>query len=123
MIESQISHAHYDIDNPEYSLEHVLPENPIDGWEHFGHEQIDEWIYRLGNLTLLEASLNRTAGNKLFNEKRAVYAQSHFRITREIAEQNEEWTVERLAERQRRMARLATGIWRLAQMDTRRSPV
>ncbi len=121
MIESQMSHAHYDIDNPEYSLEHVLPENPIDGWEHFEHEQIDEWIYRLGNLTLLEASLNRTAGNKPFNDKRIVYAQSHFRITREIAEQNEEWTVERLAERQRRMARLATDIWRLAQMDARQS--
>ncbi len=121
MIEKQISHTHYDTDNSAYSLEHVLPENPTDGWEHIDDEQIDEWVYRLGNLTLLEATLNRAVGNKPFSEKRSVYAQSQFQITREITEQNEEWTVERLAERQRRMARLATGIWRLPQMDARRT--
>jgi len=48
--------------------------------------------------------------------------QSAIQLTREVAEQNENWTVDRLAERQRRMARLATAIWRLPQMDVRPSP-
>lgn len=119
MLEEQISNNHYDMDNPAYSLEHILPENSSDGWEHFDNEPIDEWIYRLGNLTLLETSLNRLAGNKPFGEKKPVYMQSAIRLTREVAEQNENWTVDRLAERQRRMARLATAIWRLPQMDAR----
>jgi Protein of unknown function (DUF1524). len=122
MLEEQISNNHYDMDNPAYSLEHILPENSSDGWEHFDDEPIDEWIYRLGNLTLLEASLNRQAGNKPFSEKKSVYMQSAIQLTREVAEQNENWTVDRLAERQRRMARLATAIWRLPQMDVRPSP-
>jgi len=122
MLEEQISKNHYDMDNPAYSLEHILPENSSDGWEHFDDEPIDEWIYRLGNLTLLEASLNRQAGNKPFAEKKPVYMQSAIQLTREVAEQNENWTVDRLAERQRRMARLATAIWRLPQMDVRPSP-
>jgi hypothetical protein len=116
-IEHSLSNQYYDTDNAIYSLEHILPENPEGGWNAFTDAEVEEAVYRLGNFTLLESSLNRDIGNQPFNEKRKVYSQSGFHITREVAAKNEEWTFERLAERQRWMARQATGIWRLSQLN------
>lgn len=65
---------------------------------------------------MLETKANRELGNRPFDEKRPVYAQSVLDLTRRIAKDNSEWTLDRLAERQRWMARQATGIWRVAQL-------
>lgn len=115
-LERQLSGQEYDSESPKYSLEHVLPESTGDQWPQFSDEQAEESVYRLGNLTLLEAEANRGIGNASFANKKAVYAASAFEVTKRIAAENEEWTVDRLAERQRRMARQATSIWRIAQL-------
>jgi hypothetical protein len=116
-LEKQASGQDFDAESPDYTLEHILPENHETGWEQFTDTQAEEAVYRLGNLTLLEAGANRGIGNLPFGEKKAFYRKSVVQITRSIAEQNEHWTLERLAERQRWMARQATTIWRLAQFD------
>ena len=37
------------------TVEHVLPQNPTSGWEEdFPPDKWDAYIYRIGNLTLLE---------------------------------------------------------------------
>ncbi|MBS1913870.1 MAG: DUF262 domain-containing protein [Bacteroidetes bacterium] len=106
----------HDADSPSYTLEHVLPESPEQHWPTFSDDEADEMVYRLGNMTLLEDGPNHKLGNKPFDKKKAVYERSAFEITRRIAAENADWTPERLAERQRWMARQATSIWRVAQL-------
>lgn len=117
-LERHLTGQDYDMDSPTYSLEHILPENIESGWDQFSDAQINEAVYRLGNFTLLEADLNREAGNKGFAEKKAIYQKSSLEITRRIAQENEVWDMDRLAERQRWMARQAKTIWRLSQLAT-----
>lgn len=97
------------------SIEHILPENPDASWEDsFPPRYWPQSLYRLGNLTLLEAPANRSIGNATYPAKQAAYQTSSYRITNEIpAAHPEEWTLERLEARQQQMAQLACQIWRL----------
>lgn len=114
-IENHLSGSDFDPDSLQYSLEHILPESPGPGWEAF--PEPDESVYRLGNLALLESNLNRDLGNRSFAEKREVYARSVFASTRRLAEENAAWDEARLAARQSWMARQATTLWRLPQLE------
>ncbi|MDN8001393.1 DUF262 domain-containing HNH endonuclease family protein [Burkholderia multivorans] len=54
------------------SVEHVLPQNPAFNIEHYGFADVDQYEehkHRLGNLLLLEASLNSACQNKTVEEK------------------------------------------------------
>ncbi len=115
-LERHLTNRDYDFDSDRYTVEHILPENPKDGWQQFSDDQVERFIYRLGNMTLLQASSNRDQGNKPFAEKQIAYKASEFEMTRKVAEDNSEWTVDRIAARQRWMAKQATGIWRIAQL-------
>lgn len=115
-LERQLTNRDYDFDSERYTIEHVLPENPKDGWPQFSDDQIERFVYRLGNMTLLQAAPNRDQGNKPYAEKQVAYQASEFEITQKVAEENSEWTVERIAARQRWMAKQATAIWRIAQL-------
>lgn len=116
-MERHVAGREYDMDSPLYTLEHILPENPENNWPLFTERQAEESVYRLGNLTILEAGPNRDLGNQTFIQKKAAYAASGFDLTRRVASENEDWTAERIAERQRWMARQATAIWRIAQLS------
>ncbi len=115
-LERHLTNRDYDFDSDRYTVEHILPENPKDGWQQFSDEQVEGFVYRLGNMTLLQANSNRDQGNKPFADKQGAYQASEFEITRKVAEDNSEWTVDRIAARQRWMAKQATGIWRIAQL-------
>lgn len=115
-LERHLTGQEYDLDSPRYSVEHILPENPASNWSQFTDDQVRDSVYRLGNFTLLETDANRNLGNNTFDQKLPVYAASGFEIARRVAGENEEWTVARLAERQRWMAKQATGIWRVSQI-------
>lgn len=103
--------------NPETdpaTIEHILPENPAEDWGHsFPKELWDAYVYRLGNLALLEASQNRMIGNADYEKKRSAYANSQYQTTKKIAEiAPEEWTPALLESRQRTMAKRAVHVWR-----------
>ena len=74
-------------------------------------------MYRLGNMTLLQAGANRDLGTADYAQKRPTYQQSGFAITRKIGDDNAEWTPERIAAQQNWMAAQATAIWRIAQLS------
>ena len=116
-IEKHLVGTEYDMESPKYTLEHVLPDNPGTNWPQFTDQQAEDAIYRLGNMTLLEAEANRMLGNEPFAIKKNVYADSHFELTRRIAAENSDWTIDRIAVRQHWMANQATTIWRLAQLS------
>ena len=95
----------------------MLPQNAPDGWGGFGNDDAEALVYRLGNMTLLEAGANRDLGTVAYDQKRANYEQSSFAITKKLANDNVEWTPERIAAQQNWMAMQATSIWRIAQLS------
>ncbi|MBI2877822.1 MAG: HNH endonuclease, partial [Candidatus Tectomicrobia bacterium] len=94
--------------------EHILPENPMDDWEqHFPRQQREEAVYRLGTMTLLEPAANRQVGNANYAVKLSAYSRSVYVLTRKISEiASEQWTLNLLEERQRRLAERAVHLWR-----------
>ena len=103
-----------DPDTDPGSIEHVLPENPADVWdETYPSEKWDSGVYRLGNLTLLEAAANRKIGNESYPDKLDAYARSAYVITRQIPKMApEQWTPELVDARQRQLAKRAAQVWR-----------
>lgn len=116
-LERHLSGSDHSFTSDAFNVEHVLPQGAPDGWGGFSNEEMDGLLYRLGNMTLLQASANRDAGNGEYASKRQSYERSGFLITRRIAEDNAEWTPERIAARQNWMADQATAIWRVAQLS------
>ena len=112
-LESALSETDYDSESDRYSIEHILPESPGEAWNDFGVNDQYGFIYRLGNLTLLEKGMNRNIGNAGYAKKREVYRESSLLLTQKVAEDNAEWTPARVDARQRWMATRAKGIWRL----------
>ena len=96
------------------TIEHILPENPVDAWEEdFPAERWEASVYRLGNLTLLEPAANRNVGNSVYTGKLDAYRNSIYALTRRLPEMApERWTPELMDERQRRLAERAMHLWR-----------
>ena len=96
------------------SVEHVLPENPAGEWaEAFPPNRWEAAVHRLGNLTLLERTLNREVGSAGYPTKRAAYEKSRYALTRAIPDlAPEAWTPALIDERQRRLAARAVQVWR-----------
>ena len=103
-----------DPDTDPATIEHILPENPADVWSAtFAKDKWEANVYRVGNLTLLEAGPNRTVGNSEYEQKRDAYGRSMYATTQKIAgDAPEQWTPELLEARQQSMARRAIHIWR-----------
>ena len=88
-----------------------MPESPTDDWrQNFTDAQVEEIVYRLGNLTPLEPHFNREVGNEPYPIKREKYQQSVYTLTQKIV--SEEWTPTTLATRQRHLSQRAVHIWR-----------
>lgn len=113
-LEKHLSNQDYDFESDKYSIEHIMPESPGDDWPDYDENTDYRFLHRLGNYTLLTQSENRDIGNKGYSEKKIVYENSGFQITKKVSEDNSYWDSERIANRQRVMARWATSIWRLA---------
>lgn len=100
-----------------FDIEHVLPQNPQTGWPEFSQEEAAALVNRLGNLTLLRRGDNRDLGTADYSLKKERYLASEFSITRKLAENHAEWTPEAIDARQTFLAKQATAIWRIAQLD------
>ena len=64
-------------------------------------------------MTILEANYNRDLGRSGYDKKRLAYEKSCFAITRNLADQYDQWTMEKIRANQRWMAKQATSIWRV----------
>jgi Protein of unknown function (DUF1524). len=104
----------FEFESAKYSVEHILPEHPEEGWDNFDEAEHDRCAYQLGNMTLLQTSVNRDLGNAAYAEKRSAYQQSEFAYSKRIAEDYDEWTAEKIQSQQRWMARQAISIWKIS---------
>ena len=112
-IEEHLSHTGLDFESAKYGVEHVLPENPGDEWAQFDDRQREAFTYRLGNVTLLETTTNRSLRNAGFARKRPVLAASGLLTSRKLAQDYDVWTVDTIQARQNWMARQAASIWQI----------
>ncbi len=116
-LEKQASGRHYEFESASYNLEHILPQNPEAGWGTFSDEELDTLVYRIGNMALMEAGPNRDVSNSDYESKKSAYVTSVFSLTQKVAEENEEWTPSRIETRQQALAKIATSVWRVAQLS------
>lgn len=113
-LEEHLSSNAFEIESSRYTIEHILPENPSDdNWGQFTEQQQEAFTHRLGNMTILEANYNRDLGRSDYDKKRLAYEKSCFAITRNLADQYDQWTMEKIRANQRWMAKQATSIWRV----------
>lgn len=116
-LERQYSGADYDFESDTFNIEHVLPQHPEHGWEKFSDEEADAMVYRIGNMALLTKGANKHVGNAGYDQKRPLLQASNFGLTKTLGDENADWTPERIAARQKKLANIATGVWRIAQLS------
>lgn len=108
-------------DPHETDLEHILPKRYDGSWETSRRDfpgGPDKYVYRLGNMTLIAAKLNRDLGNANFAMKKKVYASDCLAITKRVLSA-EKWTAEEIKNRQNWLASLACKIWRYPEETAR----
>lgn len=103
------------IDEREYTIEHIMPQNLTPAWIEFlgdNYEEIhDTWLHRLANLTL--TAYNSKYSNRTFQEKCNIkngFKDSGIRLNNWIANQ-EKWTLDEIQERNKLLTEEAIKIW------------
>lgn len=98
------------LDNNKVHIEHIMPQEGS-LWTNISKEVHDNCLWRLGNLALLDAALNREQQNKPFDEKKKFFAKSEIKPNLEIAAQPS-WGENEINERQIQLANYALQIWK-----------
>ena len=94
------------------TIEHILPENPDGRWiPSFVKDIQNNFIYRIGNYTLLEKKINNNCGGKVIHEKKALYQSSKYTLSNEF--NFDSWNPTKLKSRQSKLVKYAKQIWRL----------
>ncbi len=98
-------------DESDLTLEHILPKNPSALWgESFKDEEIESYIYCIGNVTLLSRNDNKGVSSLPFQKKREQYNKSSIKITKKITDYDN-WNKANILARQRWLAEQAKEIW------------
>jgi predicted transport protein len=110
-------------DTGSYSIEHIMPQNenlPAAWREMLGddwHRVQEEWLHRLGNLTL--TGYNSTYSDSPFEEKKSIpggFAESSVRLNRFVRERDA-WTEDAIRERTQKLAERSVGLWPKLQVS------
>ncbi len=100
-----------DIVRKQPQIEHILAQAPKFSYKSYGFKNQEDFIeneHTLGNLTLLEKSLNAAARNKNPSEKVPYYDKSGFKMTKKLAAKITKITKLRKPEIQERTKELVT---------------
>ena len=99
-------------DTDKVNLEHILPKSANDGdWSSFGKDERASFVFRLGNMVLLQKGPNDRIGNKSWVVKQPVLAVSQLELTKK-ASKSKDWGKAEIIERQAYLATLAVKAWK-----------
>lgn len=110
------SEVNLDLIDERYTIEHIFPQNAEAGWDDFEAPEANNMVYRLGNMTLCEKSINQDMANKPFPSKKDILINSKLILNEEIS-QSSEWKPIDISNRQKRLAKAAAHIWRIDQLS------
>lgn len=100
--------------NPDaVNLEHILPKKSGNNYQLFDAEQHEDYLKRIGNLTIMKTKLNNDQKSLGFFDKKKIYADSQIGITKALAEYEGDWKPEYIEKRQNELAELAVKTWSL----------
>jgi len=101
------------------TLEHIIPQNMDNEWkEYFKNKgialkDVDKWIYRIGNLTLLDKKKNNFSKNEFITKKcKKAYNLSYLKIN-EPLKNLKEWNLSNIEEREKDFFNEANEIWKI----------
>lgn len=102
-------------DAKQVTLEHILPQSPTATWRAAFSKDVnaDDYIYRIGNLTLLNTKVNRDATNASFSEKqRIALTCSNLAINLQFRTLSK-WGDQEIEQRSTQLAKIALEVWKL----------
>jgi hypothetical protein len=102
-------------DAKQVTLEHILPQSPSPEWKSGFSSGVnpDDYIYRIGNLTLLITKANRDAANVSYAEKKKIaLSDSSLAINWTFRAINN-WGEQEIEQRQAQLAKVALDVWKL----------
>ncbi len=103
------------------TLEHILPKNYkyweknefFAGYENTDDKNMEEFVDRLGNLTLLKQAVNSKSQNHVFSDKKQEYKLSKLEINKQTVCNQDEWTAKIIKQREEEFVEYAKEIWKL----------
>jgi hypothetical protein len=97
------------------NLEHVLPQSVPAAWHSDFSSGVDpeEYVYRVGNLTLLNAKINRGAADKSFADKKSLALGSSNLKINDFFKSISSWGDQQIEQRQDGLAKTALEVWKL----------
>lgn len=104
-------------------LEHIFPKNPDrenGGWSNT--DLSNEFLNRLGNLTILTPPYNKSVANRGFLDKKGsaqsdyyCYAKSELKINVDYLMKYHEWNERDLVDREKSLCSIANEVWKLTK--------
>ncbi len=108
-------HSEIDLDNSEVHIEHVMPVSN-EKW-NVPEDIHQDYLWRLGNLTLLNWKINEDIGNDVFGKKISEYKKSKILLNESLVKDSNgndrtDWNVPQdITNRQTWLAQLAINVW------------
>jgi len=94
----------------ESNLEHIFPKKPSSEWT--SPEELEPYLWHLGNLTMLGERLNSGAASKGYPTKRTdYYEKSELTMPQELAKTYSKWDAHSIIERAESLGKYVTQIW------------
>ncbi len=116
------------INQKEVHLEHILPQKH-DKWKFTcGEKSIEDWVYTIGNMTLLERKLNQSIQNSPFKDKVQRYREHEnlnegtgvsitYDIFNKYQDKAYDWTRREISDRTDEFIKIATELWSCKSAD------
>jgi len=103
-----------EIDSDSFTVEHILAKNENSDWSKF--KEPENYVWKLGNLVLLQKSINEQLKNKPFSKKKLVYSKNNYEFVKALTIFSD-WNEKTINKRQQDMASIAQEIWKIEDFE------
>jgi hypothetical protein len=102
-------------DARQVNLEHVYPESKPASWGEDFSQTVNsaDYVYRIGNLTLLLVKPNRNAADKSFADKKSIALDASNLKVNDFFRSQSKWGDKEIDQRQDSLAKAALEVWKL----------